>query len=116
MRALREHEKPLVKAAFAAAGIPYSEHLRVREIDDGGMGSLLFLPGGSIKQFGIAKLYFLDEDEVLVSAELNATAEGKPVELDVWKVDFSQLRRWPDDAEILEDPPGGIDSTNRPPD
>lgn len=53
------------------------ESLRVRDMSDGGMGSLLLQPGSSISQFGLAKLYFLDEDGVLVTASLNATHEGK---------------------------------------
>jgi hypothetical protein len=69
------------------------------------MGSLLLQPGSSISQFGLAKLYFLDEDGVLVTASLNATHEGKPAELDIWKVDFSPLKRWPTDSEILTSPP-----------
>ena len=69
------------------------------------MGSLLLQPGSSIFQFGLAKLYFLDEDGVLVTASLNATREGKPAELDIWKVDFSRLRRWPTDSEIFTSPP-----------
>jgi len=105
MRELRDEEKPLVGAIFKAAGLTLSDHLRVTEMEDGGMGSLLFQTGSSIAQFGLAKLFFRDEDGVLVSASLNATCEGKPVELDIWKVDFSQLRRWPLDSEILESPP-----------
>ena len=106
MRALRDHEKPLVSAILEAAGFELSEHLRVVDMEDGGMGSLLFQTGASIAKFGVAKLYFLDEDGVLVSVELNATREGKPVELDVWKVDFSPLKRWPQAEDLSESPPG----------
>ena len=78
---------------------------------DGGMGSLLFQPGSSITRFGLAELFFMDEDEILVTASLNATTEGKPAELDIWKVDFSPLKRWPKDSEILSSPPS--ESTKR---
>jgi hypothetical protein len=71
------------------------------------MGSLLFQPGSSITQFRLAELYFLDEDGILVSVSLNATSEGKPAEMDVWKVDFSPLKRWPKQDEIFTSPPEG---------
>lgn len=107
MRALRQRERPLVTAIFEAAGLKVPDDLRVRDMSDGGMGSLLFQPGSSITTFGVAELFFLDEDGVLVSASLNATSEGKPVELDLWKVDFSPLRRWPSKDQILSFPPAG---------
>gem|GEM_PF-3035541 len=99
-----------MEAIFRAAGIPSPRNLRVRDMADGGMGSLLFQPGSSIERFGLAELYFIDEDGVLVTASLNATREGKPVELDIWKVDFSPLKRWPEAPEILDSPPGGVSS------
>ena len=104
MRALRDREKPLVSAIFKAAGVPLPESLRVQDMADGGMGSLLFQPGSSITRFGLAELFFLDEDGILVTASLNATREGKPAELDIWKVDFSPLRRWPEVSEIFSSP------------
>ena len=94
-------------AIFRAAGLKVPDKLRVRDMSDGGMGSLLFQPGSSVAKFGLAELYFVDEDGVLVTASLNATSEGNPVELDIWKVDFSPLRRWPKKDQILTSPPEG---------
>ena len=105
MRALRDIERPLVLAIFKAAGLVVPDHLRVVDAEDGGMGSLLFQPGSSIARFGLAEVFFWDEDGVLVTASLNATREGKPVELDIWKVDFSPLKRWPQAPDILDSPP-----------
>jgi hypothetical protein len=101
MRALLERERPLVTAIFEAAGLEIPNLLRVRDMSDGGRGSLLFQPGSAISLFGLAKLYFVDDDGVLVTASLNATAENKPVELDITKMDSSPLRRWPKEGEIL---------------
>ena len=74
-------------------------------LEDEGMGSLLFQPGSSITRFGAAKRYFLDEDGLLVQVLLNTTEEGKPVELEIKKVDSAYLRRWPSESEIFETPP-----------
>ena len=95
MRKLKDHEIPLVQFCFDCANIKLSEHLRVEPMEDGGMGSLLLRKGASIKQFGIAKCHFEDSDGVMVSVTLNATENGAPAELDVWKVDFSPLKQWP---------------------
>ncbi len=111
MRALREREKPLVSAAFRAAGVPLPDSLRVRDMADGGMGSLSFQPGSSVTRFGLAELFFIDQDGILVTASLNATREGKPAELDIWKVDFSPLKRWPEDSEIHDSPPIGASTS-----
>lgn len=47
---------------------------------------------------------FRDSDGVLASVTLNADQFGELVELDLWKVDFSPLNRYPDpdDFEIVE--------------
>ena len=71
-------------------------------IDDGGMGSLRFVPLGnassSVRKFGseISSCHFTDEDGILVSVALYVDSSGCPFELDVWKVDFSPLIRIPD--------------------
>ena len=43
---------------------------------------------------------FTDLDGVPVSVALNLDSEGKLYELDLWKVDFSALRRWPQPSAI----------------
>ena len=104
-RRLKDKELPLVRAIFAKAGLPVTESLRVDEMADGGMGSLLFRRGASITKFAVSEVYFIDEDGILVTAVLNTTAEDQPVELDVWKVDYKPLKRWPTESEILDTPP-----------
>lgn len=104
-RKLREKEIPLVSAVFAKAGLDLSDSIRVEDMNDGGMGSLLFRRGASIAKFSVAEVFFSDEDGVLVSVTLNTTAEDQPVELDVWKVDFTPLKRWPVEKDILDSPP-----------
>jgi hypothetical protein len=74
--------------------------LKVRELKDGGMGSLEL--GGPEQECGhsglvvpLASVQFADDDGVEVVATLNARESGLPFELDVWKTDFSPLRRIP---------------------
>jgi hypothetical protein len=43
----------------------------------------------------IAEAEFTDEDGIPVSAVLNLDDKGQLFELDMWKVDFSALKRYP---------------------
>ena len=84
------------------------EELRVREMDDGGMGSLELETEGS-HGFGRAGLLcraavqFADADGVEVIASLYSRADGEPFELDVWKTDFSKLLRIPHHFRRVEE-------------
>ena len=49
-RRLKDKELPLVRAVFAKAGLPITDSLRIDEMADGGMGSLLFRRGASINK------------------------------------------------------------------
>ena len=104
-RQLKDKEMPLVRAVFAKVGLPVADSLRVDDMADGGMGSLLFRRDASITKFAVSEVFFVDEDGVLVTAALNTTAEDQPVELDVWKVNYEPLKRWPTESEILDSPP-----------
>ena len=79
--------------------------LLVADVADGGMGSLSLVPKGvesGGRSFGkqIASGEFLDTDGVPVSLALNVDNENRLYELDVWKVDFTPLCRWPAPDEI----------------
>ncbi|WP_010514209.1 DUF6984 family protein [Leptospira licerasiae] len=75
--------------------------LKVQEMDDGGMGSLVFLTNNKERKMDkcIANTSFYDEDGTEVSATLNIDQYGDLYELDLWKVDFSRLKKIP---EIFE--------------
>ena len=85
-------------------------------MDDGGMGSIRFLPIGStgddVREFGeeIGSCHFTDADGVVVSVALYADSFGQPFELDVWKVDYSPLQRIPIDSKclVLDIPDGRV--------
>ena len=69
----------------------------VEPMSDGGMGSLAFAPVTKTRRFGrmAAECRFHDRDGVPVTAALNLDQDSAPLELDVFKVDFSVLLRWP---------------------
>lgn len=94
----------LSRAHAAEALLERLESLRVTGMDDGGMGSLRVEASG-VEQgyFGetIAEAEFIDEDGVAVLVALNLDQKGRFYELDVWKVDFSRLKRWPRPEEII---------------
>jgi hypothetical protein len=80
------------------------ENLLVEPMPDGGMGSLRLFPYGHLpgkKVFGrrVAEIQFNDIDNVDVIASLNVDNEGVLFELDVWKTDFSVLKRIPEEFQ-----------------
>lgn len=75
----------------------------VEDMKDGGMGSLRFKDADNReRRLGkkIAEAEFTDEDGIPVSAVLNLDDNGELFELDMWKVDFSTLKRYPRPEEL----------------
>lgn len=101
MRPIRSHERPLVDALFECAGLaaPTQDTL-VEEMDDGGMGSLAFLPRGRRHGGTVSECQFTDVDGVLVCAALNVDTDGHPLEVDLWKVNFERLAGWPRQEQL----------------
>jgi len=66
----------------------------VEEMNDGAMGSLRFVRSAD-RRFGkcVGEAEFDDEDGMLDSVALNVDQRGELFELDLWKVDFSPLKR-----------------------
>jgi hypothetical protein len=56
------------------------------------------LSGDSNRRLGekLADLEFSDEDGAVVTVQLNLDNHNNLYELDVWKTDFSPLKRFPD--------------------
>jgi hypothetical protein len=108
VRPLRTEERELVGALIASS--TGSQHLAndlghrlVEEVNDGAMGSLSFVDETETdSSFGavLAEGTFLDEDGILVSVALYVDGRGELFELDVWKTDFSALKRFPALAEV----------------
>jgi hypothetical protein len=106
MRALLEHELPLITFLFELAALSLPKSLVVQPMADGGMGSFAFAPLGTGRRFGSspAECHFRDSDGVIVSASLYLDEQGAPYEVDVWKVDFSPLLKWPARADLIAGP------------
>jgi hypothetical protein len=81
------------------------ETLKVQQMDDGGMGSLRLLSTTTSvakRAFGrqVSELIFEDVDGVKVIASLYLDVSGAPMELDLWKTDFSPLICIPADLPV----------------
>jgi len=94
--------------------------IKVQDLPGGSMGSIQFVQGSPEQRiFGeqIAEGLFHDADGVPVSVALNVDQFDDLFELDLWKVDFSPLIRYPDadEVEIIERhgklgfPPDGVE-------
>ena len=107
-RKLRKEEADLIaamvrKSPEAKAILRSLPERLVKEMKDGGMGSLRFkdVDNGE-RSFGkkIAEAEFVDEDGIPVSVVVNIDNNGDLLELDLWKVDFSPLKRYPRPEEL----------------
>ncbi len=107
-RKLRPEEKILLQHLITKAQLELSnqeiDDLLVRNLDDGGMGSLLIFPSAydnKERLFGktASECYFLDIDSVKVIASLNLDTDGNLYELDIWKTDFTPLIKIPDNLD-----------------
>ena len=81
--------------------------LRVSDMNDGGMGSLLFESAKPFRRYGLtlSEGWFNGEDGLPVLVAINLDKDSEVFELDSWKVDFSPRRRMPESAaEIVSDP------------
>ena len=78
------------------------DHLLVEPLADGGMGSFRIGEFVADRKLGhaVAEVHFRDADGVFVTAVLNVDTQDQLFEVDVWKVDFSPLQRWPIEGEM----------------
>jgi len=95
-RKLKAHEKCIVaelinKLSKHSYLLDDLDNYLVKELDDGGMGSLLFVSDKKNRRFGaeIAEKKYTDIDGTPITISLNIDNHGSLFELDVWKVDFS---------------------------
>lgn len=103
IRLLRHEEKTLLAELIAGTSrsdqfLDSLSNCFVEEMCDGGMGSLRFLSRDERpRQFGekLVEREFVDSDGVPLIVAINFDNRGELYELDVWKVDFSPLKRFP---------------------
>lgn len=107
MRAPTDYELPLIRRLFKIGSRTEDPRcLVVDPMKDGGMGSLRLGPSNGDRRFGwsIAEAIFNDADGTPVRVTLNVDSEGHLFEVDVWRVDFDALQRWPVEDEIQSVP------------
>ena len=106
LRRLTREEFALMDSLLSRSAA--TDHLRaelpdaqVEEMCDGHMGSLRFNQQ-TRRSMGreIVRAEYIDEDGIPVSVSVNTDVEGKLFELDLWKVDFSPLRRFPEPLQV----------------
>jgi len=73
------------------------EQVGVKDMRDGGMGSIEFAGsfGGRRMSQCIAEADYVDSDGVSVSISVNVYQNGHLLEIDIWKVDFGSLIKYP---------------------
>ncbi|MGQ0531116.1 MAG: DUF6984 family protein [Caulobacteraceae bacterium] len=114
-RPILPDEVSIVRRLLSLAGVDdprlfeQGERALVEEMDDGGMGSIRFIcePPKEHQIFGreVARGVASDGDGVPLSLAVNVDQDGDLFELDIWKVDFSKLKRHhPDPDDIRGEP------------
>ena len=99
-RGLRPAERALIIALTPQFGVDLDDVL-VREMQDGGIGTIRFLSGNDRRRArSIAEARYVDDDGVVVSIELSVDETDGLFELDFWKVDFSPLLRYPNPEDL----------------
>ena len=103
LRKLRDDERNLLMVLITNE--PQAHHLIdsldkavVEEMSDGGMGSLFFHHGDNLNRHFSRQLVekeFIDEDGVPLIVSINLDNHDELYELDIWKVDFSPLKKIP---------------------
>lgn len=75
---------------------------KVTDLDDGGMGSIGLVLDKQSKYGGdLIQVKYLNEDDVLVIITLIHDELNRLFELEMWKVDFSALKRYPTPAQLI---------------
>lgn len=103
MRPIRADEAELLNALIALvpeAGGPLCRSASFAvDLKDGGMGSVRLVEGAddSRRRMGreLVAVSYTDEDQVPVLISLNVDERGHLFEIDIWKVDFKPLLRYP---------------------
>jgi K+/H+ antiporter YhaU regulatory subunit KhtT len=101
VRHLTDEERELVAFMLGSAAALPKDTL-VEPMADGEMGSLRFVSDREDRKFGaeLSRTTFVDSDGVAVSAILHADQFGQLFELDIFKADFSPLKRIPPISEM----------------
>ncbi len=104
MRTIREEEKKIIEflltiKGFNHAEFPISES--VHEYEGGVMGSISMQDSdGSNYSHDLIQAKYIDTDNTPVVITLTLDKEGKLLDLDFWKEDFSKLLLYPTPSQL----------------
>jgi hypothetical protein len=101
VRHLTDEERELVTFMLGSVAALPKDAL-VEPMADGEMRSLRFVSDREDRKFGaeLSRITFVDSDGVAVSVTVNADQFGQLFELDIFKADFSPLKRIPPISEM----------------
>ncbi len=104
MRTIREEEKKIIEFLIRIKGFdledyPISEN--VHEYEGGIMGSISMQESdGSNYSHDLIQANYIDTDNIPVVITLTIDKEGKLLDLDFWKEDFSKLLQYPTPGKL----------------
>ena len=112
MRTLRQEKREPPSALLDRVPVDarpqLKENIFAIDLSDGGRGIICITNGheqpGRRMGRELVGAKYEDEDGVPVSISLNSDQHGEPFEIDMWKVDFSPLRRFPRPEDLPCEP------------
>lgn len=98
----------LSKASFEKLMV--SKETDVKDMDDGGMGSIYFIDKCKLqknRKFGkkLIEAKYIDSDYTPVYFSLIIDADETLFELDIWRVDFNSLKKYPNPENLIFETP-----------
>ena len=103
-RKIRENEKALIVFLLEKLNLNVSNyHINedVFEYEGGKMGSISLNNNPDAYAGDLIQVEYIDTDNTPVMITLTHDTEGKLLDLDFWKTDFSKLLKYPALSEIL---------------
>lgn len=103
MRELLEKERDLINYLLQNCTNTVQIPQHCRSMNDGAMGSISFnLNNCAIYDSDLVQVKYADLDNTPVYITLTIDKEGHLFELDFWKVDFSELKKYPQPNEVIK--------------
>lgn len=100
MRQLREREKDLISFLLSLKSLEIDiSNLAVEDYPKTNSNSIWFKGSKPMSQRknqqSLVLATFLDNDNIPISVHLSVDSDGELYELDIWKVDFSEINTYP---------------------
>lgn len=102
-RSIRENELALIHFLLREAHLNPHHYTIAKEVDEyegGVMGSIGIGQPGAVYQGDIIQVEYVDTDGTEVIITLTQDTEGRLLDLDFWKVDFSKLMEYPTPEKV----------------